>query len=948
MKNKYDNFIQAFEEQAATNPANIAAVAEGQFMNYKELNQKANCLARKLKECGIGKGKIVGLVICESIDLLIGLIGILKTGACFLPIDSALPEQRINYMMQDSKLEIIVSHSSISENLIINIPVINVDNYDCKENNSENLNIKIDPEDPAYVIYTSGTTGKPKGVVIEERSLVNYFLFIATEYNIKGSDRAALVSSFSFDLGYTVIFTTLASGALVHIVKKEVYRNPDKLGEYLQENQITWIKCTPSLLSMLINSYGFAKKDYCSTLSKIFLGGEQIRVEDVDVFHKRYPNTIVINHYGPTETTIGVATYPIDFNDFDNFKKTLVIGKPIANIEFYVCDAQMQPKEHGVMGELCISGAALARGYLNRPDLTKEKFVWISKGDNTKRRVYKTGDRARILDSGNVQILGRMDEQIKIHGYRVELGDIEVQLRKYNKIKNAAVLAEKQQNGDTVLKAYCELKERCTIKELAEHLKRGLPDYMIPRRFIEVSEMPITLNGKMDKKKLASFTKTLESGEDYVGSSSLMELEILRACQEVLGRDNMSVNDNFFLSGGDSIKAVQLIAKIHKFEIELEEIYHYPTVRLLCANHEIEDVNPFINTEIYQKLISRVRDDSVVEEVISSKKVNIESITAFNEVFYKDCFYNALFPALQYAHKEINRILCKDVFLYKGIKSDGRMQLTSKIFAGKGIEELLVTCLGIFTVVKMDESSLVNELRNALSNGRLAIVRVDCMYESIRPDLYRKNHFPHALLVCGFDDESKRFTVIEQSDVNKLDYTWRTITYQELQECNKEYRENFASKNKPIYYEFYDNVVLPEEIEVNSAESIYCETITERQHLIQEGLNSLNQFSKYYEEVVSDELLLKQECESLIFQVNDILLNKHAEEYKNKAILGSAHKCSLICAEINSCWNVIKVILEKYYYSHRYKREKFLNSIEKIKKICELEKSFYEELKNGN
>ncbi|MGB7606717.1 MAG: amino acid adenylation domain-containing protein, partial [Lutisporaceae bacterium] len=619
---------QLFEEQVARTPDNIAVVYEDKQLTYRELNEKANQLARILREKGVSSNSIVGIMVERSLEMLIGILGILKAGGAYLPIDLEYPEDRVRYILEDSGAEIILTQSHLQSRIILSQEILILDNEQIFTGDKGNFHKISKPDDLAYIIYTSGTTGKPKGVMLQNNSLVNYINWFAEEVKITYTDKAILLSSYAFDLGYTALYPSILNGAELHIVAKEIYSEPEALIKYINDNRITYLKLTPSLYNTVCNSEYFSEGKGLKSLRLIVLGGEQINVVDVEKTYKLYGNIKIMNHYGPTETTVGTAANIIETDWLDEFKALPVIGKPISNSKIYIIDRYSKLNPLGVAGELCISGVGLARGYLNRPELTAEKFVDNPFEPGT--RMYRTGDLVRWLPDGNIEFLGRIDHQVKIRGYRIELGEIENKLLSYETVKETVIIARDDNSGSKYLCAYVVGAKELTISELREHLSKDLPNYMIPSYFIQLDKMPLTPNGKVDRKALPEPNGSISSGSEYEAPRNSTEEKLVTIWREVLGIEKIGINDNFFELGGHSLKATSLVAKIHKVlntEIPLKEIFKAPTIK------EISEYIRASEESIYSS-IETVEEKDYYEMSSAQKRIYVLQQFELNSTSY--------------------------------------------------------------------------------------------------------------------------------------------------------------------------------------------------------------------------------------------------------------------------------------------------------------------------
>ena len=574
---------QLFAAQVATAPDDIALVFADQRMTYRELNREANQLARILREGGVKANEIVGLMVDRSLAMLVGIMGILKSGGAYMPIDADLPEERIKFMLEDSKVKILLTQSWLDKKASFAGEKINLDQIILNANEVENVEYHCSPRDLAYVIYTSGSTGKPKGVMVEHRSVVNLCSDQISRFKLGNHDHVLKVPSISFDASVEQIFITLLSGATLYLVDKELLLNRSQLSLFLQEKGITHIAAIPSFFESL----DLAK---ASSLKRIIFGGEACKVT---LARKLSENFECYNEYGPTEATVTSTIYPINSQDVSD--SIIPIGKPLANYKAYILSTDHHLAPIGVAGELCIAGDGLARGYWNRPDLTAAKF--IENPFIAGERIYRTGDLARWLPDGNIEFLGRIDHQVKIRGFRIELGEIESQILKFSVVKEAVALVRENTVGDQYLCAYLISEAEISVIELREHLSGSLPDYMIPSYFVQLPQIPRTPSGKIDLQALPEPDARVTA--EYVPPRNQMEETLAQIWSEVLGREKIGINDNFFELGGHSLKATALVSRIHKqlnVEIQLKEFFKKPTIAQL--NHYLASADKSVYAEI--------------------------------------------------------------------------------------------------------------------------------------------------------------------------------------------------------------------------------------------------------------------------------------------------------------------------------------------------------------
>lgn len=574
---------QLFEARVEKHPQKTAVMSGDDVLSYTSLNKKANRLAQVLVQKGAGPGKLVALAVPSGAELPLGILGILKTGAGFLPIDPETPAGRINYMLNDSNCKLLLVKGEPGPGITFPGEIINLANSRAFASEPKNVENENDPSSVVYAIFTSGTTGKPKGVLLKNENLVNYVNWFTLTASLTETDRAILISSFAFDLGYTAIFPSLLIGGQLHLLSRETYVMADLLLNYIRDNNISYIKLTPSLLSVLVNSSSFSAEVFRS-LRLIVVGGEAIILKDIKRVHSLCPKIEFMNHYGPTEATIGCIAQYIDLNRIEDYEKTPTIGNPIANTQVFILNRNLHPQPIGIPGELWVSGAGLALGYLNRPELTAQRFVDFN-NSRWSHRSYKTGDLAKWTPEGQVEFLGRIDNQVKIRGYRIELDEIENLLLEHETIKEAALVVRKD-GGTPYICAYIVSDGESSVRNIRHHLSDNLPEYMIPHYILILEKLPLTANGKLNRHALPDpgDTGDIPNDQSFEAPGNVIETTLAAIWQKVLGQEKLGVMDNFFMKGGDSIKAIQIAARIRKegYKIEMRDIFLNPTIRELA------------------------------------------------------------------------------------------------------------------------------------------------------------------------------------------------------------------------------------------------------------------------------------------------------------------------------------------------------------------------------
>ncbi len=574
--------VTLFEEQAAKSEDAVALIFNDQSISYRLLNEQANLLARQLIKAGAGAETLVPICTSEGPEMIIGILGILKAGAAYVPIDPALPAERILFILKDTGAEILVVNSAALKSIppSLALHIINIDTMRSAGAAEEisNLNANISLQQLAYVIYTSGSTGTPKGVLLQHGNLLNYLLNSKTRYILNNPDGAGsfVHLSYTFDASLTAIFMPLVEGRPIVIASKQyadVFEDPN----FHINAPYDFIKVTPAHLPLLFNR--FRTETGKIVTNKIVVGGEALQLSQLQVLQDETLAVEVINEYGPTEATVGCSTFNFLRSHIDEKEKSISIGKPIDNVEIFILDDELQPMPIGIAGEICIGGDGLARGYLNRADLTMEKFIPHPFDNGAAKRLYKTADLGRWLADGNIEYLGRIDDQVKIRGYRIEPGEIENVLQQNSMVNQAAVQVVTGDNGNKRLAAYIVPGNGFEKEALIAWLTERLPDYMLPQAWVLLQQMPLTANGKTDRKALPPFEQQPHTGA-YIRPQTELQMAMAAIWSELLGLEQVGLDDNFFELGGDSIQTIQAVSRAGRlgYRMQPRDIFIHQTI----------------------------------------------------------------------------------------------------------------------------------------------------------------------------------------------------------------------------------------------------------------------------------------------------------------------------------------------------------------------------------
>jgi amino acid adenylation domain-containing protein len=580
-----------FAEQAARTPEAVAVVLKQNHLTYRELNVQANRLAHHLRRLGVGPEVRVGICLESSLEMVVGLLGILKAGGAYVPMDPDYPPERLAWLVADSRVELLLTQQRLIDQLPphgARLLCLDSDGSLWATENSEDPANGVIPDNLAYIIYTSGSTGKPKGVEIEHRSAVNYVTAAADELGLGPNDRMLLFSSISFDSAVDEIFTPLARGARLVLRPQAMLESVPQFLQICREMGITNLDLPTSYWHELTSDAYLDDLASCNQLRVVYFGGERALPERLRAWQKRMPKSVrLVNGYGPTESTVVATWYDLSAANQDSTE--VPIGRPVPNVQAYVLDQHGSPSPVGVPGELYLGGIGLARGYLNRPELTAERFVPDPWSGRPGARLYRTGDLARWREDGNLEFLGRRDEQVKVRGYRIEPGEIEATLVQHPAVNQVVVQPRDDSPGGKRLIAYvaCSPTGAPSLEELRDFLRQRLPDYMAPSAFVLLPSLPLTPGGKVDRRALAAMELGRpELAAVFTAPRDSLEQALASIWCDVLKLDRVGVHDNFIDLGGDSLLSLQVVARVRatlQVDLPLRELFAAPTVAGLAG-----------------------------------------------------------------------------------------------------------------------------------------------------------------------------------------------------------------------------------------------------------------------------------------------------------------------------------------------------------------------------
>lgn len=606
---------ELFEKQVERTPDAIAVLFEEASLTYRQLNERANQLARYLIRFGVGPEKLVGFYTERSLDTVIGILGILKAGAAYLPIDPAYPADRIRFMLDDANASVLITSSSLLASLgqtSAFVLCLDTNSSNIQKEPTGNLSVSVVPDNLAYTIYTSGSTGKPKGCLVTHYNVVRLMQAMDPWIHSTPEDVWTLFHSHAFDFSVWEIWGALLYGAQLVVVPYWVSRSPQMFHQLLRDRKVTVLNQTPSAFRQLMQ-VDVESSHNDLALRLVLFGGEALDLQSLRPWFDKHGDErpVLANSYGITETTVLVTYRPVTIEDTRDGVGSL-IGEPMPDLSLYLLDAQLQPVPVGTPGEIFVAGAGVARGYLNRPELTAARFIDDPFSSEPGHRLYRSGDLARRLESGEIEYLGRIDSQLKIRGFRIELGEIEAALRQHPDIKDAVVNPVGQDADKTLVAYIVPFTVAPSPETLRAFLAPSLPQYMVPSTFLTLASIPLNANGKTDRSALPIPTQQNNAAAEYIAPRTHVEKELAEIWQQSLGVARVGIHENFFQIGGHSLTAMRVVLSIHRsfdVDVPVSMVFGNPTIAALAI--VIEEMRDSAHSdEEIMRMLSEIEAES--------------------------------------------------------------------------------------------------------------------------------------------------------------------------------------------------------------------------------------------------------------------------------------------------------------------------------------------------
>lgn len=800
----YNSVISFFDRIVKENNNKTAVEHKNKKITYGELDRKANCIAMKIvMKLPENESKTIGLMLDNSIETIIGILAILKAGCAYVPIDPKYPDERIEYILSDCGIHIILTSSGSAEKLKKDYFKINLEDEKLYSTKIDFVSKQVQKQNTAYIIYTSGSTGKPKGVEISQKNLLNYIGWGLAYYALSEPLIFPLYSSISFDLTVTSIFLPLLSGGKIIVYRKDDFEVAFE--NIFKDNKVNSIKLTPSHLNILKSM-----KYPSDKIKQIIAGGEEFKTELAKIIHDKFNEDVKLyNEYGPTEATVGCAIY--QFNPEYDKLSTLFIGKPIANTQILILDGENRLLPIGVAGEICICGESVAKGYYKNVEKTSQKF--LSSPYNIKQRMYKSGDLGRWGFKGQLEYLGRIDNQVKIRGFRIELDEISSVIKKYSGIIDAIAVCRDFMNNEKGIFAYFVSDIKISIDDLSEYLRNLLPYYMIPVSCHQIERMPLTINGKIDDGKLPVKTGTVIQNQKINKPADELEEAMLTAWREGLNFQDISLEDNYFELGGDSIKAIQIVSSLRNagYKLKVKDILTHITI------HDIKKYVEVINQHQYDLTpIKGFRDLLPIENWFFN--INLENKNYYNQVVLLSFKERIDIAVLQ---KTIQELICH----HDGLRQNYDQAQNKMFYNEKYLnEEIKIENEELKFIDSEDKNTKIKEIIHNYSNqfniNKSLLLKTVIIKNTVIGHDYLLL-IAHHLIMDGVSwrillhDLNKVFRHYQEKTIS---YSWRTKTsslleYSEaVSKVNKD--ENIYESNQ--YLQESDEAISSNDIELNT------------------------------------------------------------------------------------------------------------------------------------
>lgn len=924
-----------FERQVKETPSACAVEYENEQMTYFELNRRANQLAEAIKETDNRQGRIVGILMERSVELLISILAVMKSGNVFLPMDSSYPTERLRYMAENSQLQLLLVKKEQEE--LSEFRQLNIMEQKPTGTNLPNPTCECTLDFPSYLLYTSGSTGNPKGVVLKHLGLFNFMKSMKQSLDLSDCCSVLALTTITFDISLLELLLPLTMGMKVVIAADSVLRDPHLINRCILEHKIDVVQAVPSRIRLMSQSDLFQKS--MEQLKYLLVGGEELKREMLELIHS-VTSAKVFNMYGPTETTIWSTIKELRPGD------EITLGKPIQNTKIYILDSFLNPVPIGTEGELYIGGDGVAIGYINNQELTEQSFLQNPYVPDEK--IYRTRDYGTFTQDGEIRFYGRKDQQVKVGGFRIELEEIEAALMRHKQIEDAVVEVMEDLEGTQVICLYYIGEEEIPQMELKKYLLEYLPNYMLPKYIKRLLKFPTTLNNKLDRKQLPR-PYEMESNIHYysfVKPRNDLEIVVARIWCETLNLKEISVQDDFFYSGGNSLLVIKLEALLQRegFMVTPDDIY---------KNSTIERLAEFISGDENSSKVSHMHREGTeeskgIEEQSDQHRFDLDGIKPFNGIFYRSCFYNSLFPVLNYYEHSMLPIIFNEIMVYQMEDKQDASLFGMDYIPQKQLEQILEDIsIGYDSISVCND--VVRNIIDGINRKHPVILWVDSYYSENRTDLYRKEHLAHSILITGYDEVEQIFYIIDHRFKENLTFEKQTISFKSLTESYQGFVERYKNENSfkfDTYYEFYSHGV-SRETDGREVLPKFSSFLDSHEKEIREQKNTLFLIKDRVLQCTVDEPTLKGSLTELIESLNEIIIAKTIDSYRF-SLIAKENKVSLLANELLIEWNSVRRVILRYLYTDTFQIKSISKLDDMFVNIYELEEEFEKAILSDN
>lgn len=924
-----------------------------------ELQKSSRLLRNLIINEKLDKGTPIAVLMDDRIDMIACIIGILKAACVFVPLETNYPAVAIKEMLQIAKVQIVLTekhyekYDDIFEKLkirVINISKLQSIDSVVPSQEADVFNPRpYDPGDPVYIYFTSGTTGKPKAILGQNRGLTHFIEWEAMKVgHIKA--KVSQLTSPCHDPFLRDVFLAVNLGGTVCIPdSRSVLLDGRMLLEWVRNSRVNIVHCTPGLFRHMLMTMD-EPMDF-PELQYIFLAGERINPQIIKKWFQMASGKFQLkNLYGPTETTLAKLCYDISPEDGD--LQNIPIGKPMEGAEVFILDEYMQPCNDEEIGEIYIRTPYRSLGYLDNEDMNRTVFVSNPFSEDKNDFIYKTGDMGRRLADGNIEFIGRRDDQVKIRGNRVELSCIEHHILEMGDIKECVVVFNANETGNEYITAYIVSENTYLKTRVINFLKARVPDYMLPTYIVFLDALPLNNNMKIDKRALPDPRCIQE--ETIVNPHNDIENKLADIFKSILNVERISMTGNFFTLGGTSLDVMSLISRVYeefRVEISLEDVFDSLSLEEFAAlvkerlqSEEYENCNPETLEEYSIQEYNKKSKENYKYAFPSLKLIEnrIEGIQPFNDVFYQSCVSNSLFSVINYYNADVLALFVKDVILYGPVKD---IDIPGKVeYLELDSMENVLESMGIGVDIFERKDNIIDELIRSIDRQRPVIVGVDCFYESIRPEYYKKTNWSHNLLVYGYDNEKQEMTVMEHTGINNLDYHEQKLSYLDLEFAFHNNRLKFRSFEKGRHYmEFYKlSGYTRQGADVYYQQ--YRNNISSNLDKILDNLDNLPDIINYIKKCTADMEQVQKYNANLINLLDSIIEAKYAQVYlfdKFSEYHANLMKGIEYFKVIAKVWKLIRNVVFRTKVTNEYSNKSYENAYLKLGEIYELEKELY-------